>query len=121
MMTSLPSETAAEVKRAAGSRGAHTPSADILRPMVEHASFVPSDLESPRYGLPSGDYMRRFRKAAQADDGAAGGVVVAPPPSGAGGGAGRGGGRPSTTLIIGVRAARQRGVRPARADACGAR
>jgi len=61
-------DTARAVQNSAGTRTPGNAAAGVRRPLVAYASFVPSDVESPRYGLPSQDYVRRFRQTAAAEE-----------------------------------------------------
>mmetsp|Transcript_12933 Transcript_12933/g.30430 ORF Transcript_12933/g.30430 Transcript_12933/m.30430 type:complete len:371 (-) Transcript_12933:322-1434(-) len=60
--SSSPRDEASYVSAQAGPRPPGVPAAEARRPLVPH-SFVPSDIEAPRYGLPSSDYIKRYKQA----------------------------------------------------------
>lgn len=62
-----PRDQAGHVRESVGPRPLGEPSAEARRPLVQHQSYVPSDVEPPKYGLPSTDYIRRYKQTQQGD------------------------------------------------------
>jgi hypothetical protein len=62
-----PIDQARSVRESTGARRSGQSPAGVRRPLVATASYVPSDVEPPRYNLPSADYIKRYKEAQTQD------------------------------------------------------